>query len=320
MDKLMLYARGKLKGSELVAVKVHIDDCELCRGAAEGYSYIESGKVADTVNELNHRINLRIRRPVNSARMRYLSMAAAIGALVLVVFTAWFSLNSGRNEKLMTVAVPGKETDNKADAVNDADPVKNDALALKNSEEAGRQNLTGSVGVEVKPEESMETLDLVMAEESTAQPPIEEPAGGNIKEPVESGNAKMVETEETVNASQYNTLSQRNNSRTDKSFFTTVERMPEFPGGQEKLFQYLNRNLKYPETAQSSGIEGTVVVNFTVTVDGKIKDAFVLRSIDPALDEEALRVVRSMPDWTPGEQSGGKVEMKVNLPVSFKLK
>jgi protein TonB len=101
--------------------------------------------------------------------------------------------------------------------------------------------------------------------------------------------------------------------------FTVVEEMPSFPGGEEKLFEYLAK-IKYPSIARENGISGRVYVTFVVDKDGKIKDAKVLRGIGGGCDEEALRVVRAMPDWKPGRQNGRNVSVQYNLPVNFNLK
>jgi protein TonB len=101
--------------------------------------------------------------------------------------------------------------------------------------------------------------------------------------------------------------------------FTVVEEMPSFPGGEEKLFEYLSK-IKYPSIARENGISGRVYVTFVVDKDGKIKDAKILRGIGGGCDEEAMRVVKSMPDWKPGRQNGRNVSVQYNLPVNFNLK
>jgi len=83
--------------------------------------------------------------------------------------------------------------------------------------------------------------------------------------------------------------------------------------------QYLNSNIKYPVVAQENGVQGRVVVSFVVEKDGSITDVRVVRSVDPSLDREATRVVKSMPHWIPGKQNGSAVRVKYNVPVSFKL-
>jgi protein TonB len=100
---------------------------------------------------------------------------------------------------------------------------------------------------------------------------------------------------------------------------TIAEVMPEFPGGKDALFAYIGKNLKYPERAQEEGIEGVVYVTFVVEADGKISGVSVLRGIGGGCNEEAVRVVSGMPNWTPGMQAGKPVRVKYNLPIRYKL-
>jgi protein TonB len=102
--------------------------------------------------------------------------------------------------------------------------------------------------------------------------------------------------------------------------FVVVEKMPEFPGGQQALFKYLSENVKYPVIAQENGIQGRVICQFVVNRDGSIVDVEVVRSGgDPSLDKEAVRVIKSMPKWKPGKQRGKPVRVKYTVPVNFKL-
>lgn len=125
--------------------------------------------------------------------------------------------------------------------------------------------------------------------------------------------------------------------------FDVVEQMPQFgsytykkfipdpqnPGkgsyetktesGQAGLLAYLNRNVKYPVKAEENGIQGRVVCIFVVECDGSISDVNVIKSVDPDLDKEAVRVIQSMPKWIPGKQKGEPVRVKFTLPVTFRL-
>ena len=102
--------------------------------------------------------------------------------------------------------------------------------------------------------------------------------------------------------------------------FMVVENMPEFPGGNAALFKYLSDNVKYPVIAQENGIQGRVICQFVVNKDGSIVDVEVVRSGgDASLDKEAVRVIKSMPKWTPGKQRGKPVRVKYTVPVNFKL-
>jgi protein TonB len=106
----------------------------------------------------------------------------------------------------------------------------------------------------------------------------------------------------------------------DTKVFTIVEEMPSFPGGEGKMLEYIAKNIKYPPPARENGIQGRVYVTFVVDKDGKIKDAKVLRGVGGGCDEEALRVVKTMPEWKPGRQNGRNVQVQYNLPVNFVLK
>lgn len=103
------------------------------------------------------------------------------------------------------------------------------------------------------------------------------------------------------------------------SVYDVVEQMPSFPGGISGLRTYLNQNIRYPAEAQETCAQGRVVVSFVVGKDGHISDVTVVRSVEPSLDKEAVRVVRNMPRWTPGKQGGEPVRVRYTVPVSFRL-
>ena len=105
----------------------------------------------------------------------------------------------------------------------------------------------------------------------------------------------------------------------EEEIFQVVENMPEFPGGMGALMKFLGKNIKYPTIAQENGVQGRVIVQFVVNKDGTIVDPVVVRSVDPYLDKEALRVVKAMPKWKPGMQRGKTVRVKYTVPVTFKL-
>ena len=105
----------------------------------------------------------------------------------------------------------------------------------------------------------------------------------------------------------------------EEEIFMVVEQMPEFPGGMAELMKFLSKNIKYPTIAQENGIQGRVIVQFVVNQDGSIVDPVVMRSVDPYLDKEALRVISTMPKWKPGMQRGKAVRVKYTVPVTFRL-
>ena len=105
----------------------------------------------------------------------------------------------------------------------------------------------------------------------------------------------------------------------EEKVFNVVEQMPQFPGGDAALFEYLSTHIKYPTIAEENGVQGRVIVTFVVERDGSITDVKVVKSVDPSLDKEASRVVAGMPKWIPGKQNGSAVRVKYTVPVTFRL-
>jgi|APHig6443717497_1056834.scaffolds.fasta_scaffold16648_3 protein TonB len=122
---------------------------------------------------------------------------------------------------------------------------------------------------------------------------------------------------EIINA--YN-LSEEKHIDTNDSIFRVVEEMPEFPGGQLSLLKWIANHIKYPEEAVQNEVEGRVFVQFVVDKDGGISNALVSRGVDTAIDNEALRVVNSLPTWKPGKQRGKPVRVAYTVPIKFELK
>lgn len=105
----------------------------------------------------------------------------------------------------------------------------------------------------------------------------------------------------------------------DENVFIAVEVMPEFPGGTSAMMDYIFKSLHYPSAALAAKITGRVFVSFIVNEKGKVTDVKVLRGIGAGCDEEAVRVIKEMPDWKPGMQDDKPVKVKYTLPVAFKL-
>ncbi|MBI5540264.1 MAG: energy transducer TonB [Bacteroidia bacterium] len=95
--------------------------------------------------------------------------------------------------------------------------------------------------------------------------------------------------------------------------------MPEFPGGQDAMMDFIGTNIRYPTYAKEKGIEGKVFIRFIISKTGKVDSVTVLKGVYPLLDEEAIRVVAKMPDWKPGMQDGKPVNVSFHIPINFKL-
>lgn len=104
-----------------------------------------------------------------------------------------------------------------------------------------------------------------------------------------------------------------------ETIFVDSEKMPEFPGGQEKLYQYIRKKVTYPDSIKNKNIEGRVYVQFVVEKDGAITNVEVVRGLEKSLNEISVKAIKEMPNWIPGEQRGKKVRIKYTMPILFKL-
>lgn len=158
---------------------------------------------------------------------------------------------------------------------------------------------------EVKPDEELKTQDELMSTK-TAIGTFD--VKGN-----DDANGEIIKAKEVIAEPEPPKHEEEN------KVFDIVEQQPLFPGGPAALMKYLSENTKYPVVAQENGVQGRVTVQFVVEKDGSISDVHVLRGVDPSLDKEAVRVVKSMPRWTPGKQNGITVRVNYRVPVLFRL-
>ncbi|MDD4609784.1 MAG: energy transducer TonB [Bacteroidaceae bacterium] len=169
-----------------------------------------------------------------------------------------------------------------------------------------------------------EEMEITIQEEKPAAPPPPAPTMSEELKIIEN-DADVEETviessEETGEAVEIKEVEVIEEPEPEEqTVFVVVEDMPKFPGGMGACLKYLGQNIKYPTIAQENGIQGRVVVQFIVNKDGSIVNPVVVRSVDPYLDKEALRVIKSMPKWTPGKQRGKAVRVKYTVPVTFRL-
>jgi len=106
---------------------------------------------------------------------------------------------------------------------------------------------------------------------------------------------------------------------TNKMFMNSIEKMPQFPGGEEALYEYLSDNIEYPRNALDSGIDGKVYIDFVVCEDGKLCEVKTMRDIGGGCGEEAAQAVKKMPNWEPGTQDGKPVRTHFTIPISFTM-
>ncbi|MDO4770720.1 energy transducer TonB [Porphyromonas sp.] len=180
--------------------------------------------------------------------------------------------------------------------------------------------------------EEVENIDATPPEDNTAPPPPPPPPAPAVPEEI-----NVVENDAKID--QFEVLSVDDNQNKEQAVFAPpsagtgraeavqddqvfdfLEEMPEFPGGEVEMMKFLQKNVVYPTIAQENGIQGRVSVGFVVEKDGSVSDVKVLRGVDPSLDKEAVRVVKSMPKWKPGMQTGKPVRCRFTIPVNFRLR
>lgn len=154
---------------------------------------------------------------------------------------------------------------------------------------------------------------IVVAEDNTAVPDetVKDPSAGSGGEDAGEETAQETAPETAVSPIAVDKDNPLN--------FHVMEELPQFPGGAVEMMKWLTKNLKYPEGAQRRKKQGRVVVQFDINTNGKVSDIKIIKSIDPQLDREALRVIRMMPDWKPGMQNDKPCRTRVVVPVWFRL-
>jgi protein TonB len=175
-----------------------------------------------------------------------------------------------------------------------------------------------------------EDIEITRPEDAPPPPPpppapVEAEILTVVEDDVELEQQEIASSEDSGNSAQVQTYvapaaaNLEEEEESAQQIFTVVEEMPSFPGGDGELLRFLSSSIKYPVIAQENGIQGRVTCAFVVNRDGSVVDAEVVRGVDPSLDKEALRVINTMPKWTPGKQRGKPVRVKYTVPVTFKL-
>lgn len=179
--------------------------------------------------------------------------------------------------------------------------------------------------------EEIENIEITPPDDNLAPPPPPPPAPAiaeeiNIVEnDVSIEQVEIISTDDNENKQQAifappSAGTGRAEAVQDDQIFDYLEEMPEFPGGDAEMMKWLTKNVVYPSIASENGIQGRVMVGFVVERDGSVSDVKILRGVDPSLDKEAMRVVKAMPKWKPGMQTGKPVRCRFTIPVNFRLR
>lgn len=202
---------------------------------------------------------------------------------------------SAKTERTKNAATTNNESDATYNSAAESDIEKiNESLLDKTNEEA---KLSATEEEQLELQEPVSTTDDTEAA---------------LNESSQSGNDAKTEssvTDENENTSE--------SSVVDNKVYSVVEQMPNFPGGEEALMKFINEHIKYPQSALEQGTQGTVMLRFVVTGTGGIGEVQILKGLDPDCDDEAKRVVKSLPKFNPGMQQGHPVSVWYTIPVRF---
>ena len=271
----------------------------------------ESTKIANNFNLLPLKKRIKMmnkRRTSEIGKAKYLLFAPLAGVLLMVSNIESVAREIG--EQIPEVA----EVQQKAEQALNTDvavsnPMAKEVIQVMNPAEAE----------EMEADKTAEAA-LIKAEEAKAE---EAKAAAEAEltkaEETKVEEAKVVEQAKQAAEEKVKTKPQTDTTKKKNSWDCIPETMPYFPGGNVLMLKYLADNIKYPASAVKAKKQGRVIVGFIVQKDGSITHAKIVRSIDPELDAEALRVVKGMPKWTPGTQLGKPVSVKYTLPVKFSL-
>lgn len=195
--------------------------------------------------------------------------------------------------------------------VDDVAPIVGAAVVIKNTTSGSITDLDGEFALEAPADGTLRISMPGFQPKEIAVKDVKD--GMKIRLEIDPNGMKADDAQSQLSVEKVN------DDVVEGQIFTVVEEQPSFPGGLPALFKYLAAEVKYPVIAQENGIQGRVVTSFVVDKEGNIKQVKVERGVDPALDAEALRVVKAMPKWIPGKQKGEVVAVRYILPVQFKL-
>ncbi|MBK8683369.1 MAG: TonB family protein [Chitinophagales bacterium] len=330
-EKMLAYMRNQLPDFEKRAFEKLMEEDPFLRDSYEGLkmqSMKENQRVFQKI-EADIDIITGSKKPrIISLNTRTLAVAAMLIVFIAVSFLIITQLNKTQQEKI--AIIQAEEYTNPVISENKADSVlQKNITELSPPEQTAQEIIQPVVPVENKLEIQQDNRQETNSGAVAFEPRPTDIEDGNLIV-IESNDDKesdtMVFDEITLNEKSVAETTSKKSSdavptapTVDANIFVTVEQMPEFPGGDEAMYKFLAENIKYPALAKDNMIQGTVYIKFVVSGKGKISDAVVVRGIGSGCDEEALRVVKKMPNWNPGMQQGKPVDVFYTLPIKFQL-
>ncbi len=323
-ELLVSYIKGELTGAEMNSVERHLSTCPMCADEMEGLGLLDN---PESILAISETLNDRVDKSISGDRKKFwLSTPFRIAASVtiLVALSGLIYLTSTLNtpsailsehidlegdEKMQELiheeeVVTEENQKDSAFEVVDEDVDRLSEQAMERPLASARLKSKAGAPPPLKPTEilSIRNNDIILESNNEDDLAVFD---SEFREDIAVKIIAFANDEEEVN---------------EEEIFVIVEEMPTFKGGDLSKFRdYINENLKYPEAAAESGIQGRVILSFVVEPTGKVSNVKVLRGVDPQLDKEAVRVIESSPLWNPGKQRGRPVRVSFNVPVIFML-
>lgn len=341
-EGMQRYVSGTLTAAEKELIDAHLGTCELCTDALGGFQqHNNPAKVALAVTDINRQLHQKFLR-IQTKKMRERSMVSVFSAAAtIILITGLFYLMKQREiyrERLLAYSLQDSITiSDRTIGQLKNDMNVNESAKISGKAESGENTVTmphpskeSNVYFKSKqPEdESKATLSYESAEElrivSNESPPDTLHVAEARKQEDDfsvAGYAVKSATRDKKESLQAIPANAEGDNAVSGEVFMIAEEMPVFMGGDiNKFREYIQQQLKYPVKAAEAGIEGKVFVSFIINEKGKLVNPKIVRSADPLLDKEALRVISSSPAWTPGMMNGKPVSVQLVIPVIFQLK
>jgi TonB family protein len=333
-NNLIKYLKGELGGNDMNYVERHLSGCPMCSDVLEGLSLLES---PDDIYKIENKLQARIDGFFKTPKPVWMSTSFRVAASILVfVFISgalYFTstLEPKRNvlsENFDTESPPFAKKEVMDDSIigKDEMPLSLDETIIIADERVDQELIVEMDEKDIHQE--IRSKRSVSKSQTGATPvPKVSASSANIAQKKVSEKIDLDDEVDLFNM-EFNEdvavamlqFADIEEEVSEDEIFVIVEEMPRFEDGDINKFRdYIIRNLKYPEVAAESGIQGRVLVSFVVEPTGKVSNVRVLRGVDPSLDKEAVRVIVDSPLWKPGMQRGKPVRVSFNVPVIFTL-
>lgn len=312
---------SNLEKDILKKINDHLEECELCQDAYEGFTLINNpDKITEIVNEINYNFKSKLSTPKIhpiKPNNQVLIIAFSAAASIIIILGLFFLFNQNQKETFVK-QVNNIEIKEEIPSIPIPDTNTNQELKPFNPSVEDRKNMH-QVGHKEDVRDDAFLSDTYESQEFYLEAIVLSTVPSMNLNPnnAEVEDKSDIEVEEELNIEVEEEMG--NLALREDQVFTIVEQMPEFPEGYEELSKYLKSNLQYPQEAREKRISGRVFISFIVEENGNITHAKIVRGIGGGCDEEAREVIESMPDWIPGKQKGKAVKVQFNMPIVFKL-